>query len=47
MEDLNTFKEIIIHQKTEKLGADLMKMEEEEKEKDGEIGCVYAINNHY
>ena len=44
MEDLNTFKATIIHQKIEAVEVDLMKVEEEEKERDGEIGCVYAIN---
>lgn len=44
MEDLNTFKATIIHQKIGAVGVDPMKVEEEEKERDGEISCVYAIN---
>lgn len=43
-EDLNTFKATIIHQKIEAVGVDQMKVEEGEKERGGEIGCVYAIN---
>ena len=44
MEDPNIFKVIIVLQKIVIVGVDIMKVEEEEKEKDGEIGCVYAIN---